>query len=132
MPSGGASPGGASSGGASGAPASCAGKLVAGACWYYASSAKQSCAAVCQAHGGYSVATRDVAGSGGTDFACGDVLDAVGAPGSDVSALTGSGAGVGCFYSPVLSQRHRASDPPTSEGATYDVVGARRACACNE
>ncbi len=129
---GGQSGGHAGSAGASGGPTSCAGKQVGGFCWYYAASASQSCGAVCQSHGGYHTATRDFAGSGGTDVACMDVLDAVGAPGDDVSTLGGSGAAVGCFYSPVLSQRHRVGDTPTSQNATYDVIGARRVCACNE
>jgi len=108
----------------------CKGKLVGGFCWYLGVSETQHCGLVCGSHGGYNDATRTFAGSSGTNANCQAVLDALGAPGSTVSTLVGSGAGVGCFFMTLASDRYRVADTDTTANATFTL--AQRACACNQ
>lgn len=111
-------------------PATCAGARVGGHCWYLGANETWSCTRVCAGHGGYGEGTRTYAGSGGTNANCDDVLDALGVAYRGVSTLTGSGAGVGCFFMATADVRYRVGDTPTNPDATY--ILSRRACACNE
>ena len=113
-----------------GPPPPCNGALVGGFCWYWGGE-EASCDQTCSAHGGYHVATKDYAGSAGTNAHCEAVLDALGVPGSgSLTTLGGSGAGVGCFYMNFVDARHRVGDVATSPAAIFTL--ARRACACQQ
>jgi hypothetical protein len=108
----------------------CSGTVYAGCCWYLGGGTHPSCTNVCSSHGGYNSCTMTWAGSGGSEVKCDAVLTALGLPGpGTTSTLIGSGAGVGCFWMDVASDRYWVRDTPTTEGATYTL--ARRACACN-
>lgn len=108
----------------------CAGTGYAGCCWYLGGGTHPSCTNVCSSHGGYNSCTMTWAGSGGSEVKCDAVLTALGLPNpGTTSTLIGSGAGVGCFWMDVASDRYWVRDTPTTEGATYTL--ARRACACN-
>ena len=102
----------------------CDGTDVSGYCWYLGS-VSQSCATVCGSHGGYNIATRDFAGSGGTDENCRVVLAALGATGD---AVTTEANTAGCYYNSSKAGRRRGTDA-TSDSASD--ANTERACACN-
>lgn len=102
------------------------GARVGGECWFLGSY-NQSCTTVCSGtpfpH--YSLATRDYAGSGGSNPNCQAVLTALEAPGTTTNSYSHTAAG--CGYSSSLSSRFRMTvetDPNQSS------ITARRACAC--
>ncbi len=103
------------------------GAAVGGACWFLADQG-MSCDTMCALPGlAYDVATRDYAGSGGTDEHCAAVLDAVGVGGTGATAVS-TGAGAGCFWLPGgPADRFRDTDPTVSN---FGVAGTYRACAC--
>jgi hypothetical protein len=115
----------------------CAGVEAGGYCWFLGN-AGESCAAICSNQGlSYDVATRDYAGSGGTNEQCQSVLDALNNGGTDTGAgMPGNpsscGMGYGCCYDAVDTNwgpRIRCGTPETDESANY--VNTRRVCACN-
>ena len=102
---------------------SCSGTVVSGYCWYYGGSS-QSCTSVCSSHGGYDVATKDYAGSGGTTTTCSEVLSALGVGGGAISHGC-EGQAVGCAKVVLLNARCSGS---TTAGAAFPLTS--RACAC--
>lgn len=104
------------------------GALIDGKCWYM-SNAGQSCTSVCAAHGGYSSATRDYAGSSGTNAQCAEVLNALGeGPVSSISNYCSNTCSSGCGRHTLSGTQFRMKGT-TTEGALYGNY--RRACACN-
>jgi prepilin-type N-terminal cleavage/methylation domain-containing protein len=61
-------------------PPPCGGTLVGGYCWYTTGYSPVTCTQICSTHGGVNTATRDFAGSNGTDAQCAAVLTSLGFP----------------------------------------------------
>lgn len=70
------------------------GVIVGGAIWYLGA-AGQTCTNVCAAHGGYSTATRDYAGTGGSLSQCSTVLSALGCASPATQSISGGSGGCG-------------------------------------
>lgn len=124
--------------GATGGGGSCGagGVEVGGNCWYAAEN--QSCSDVCASRGGCNLAaTRDYAGSGGTDANCKSVLDALSLGSGNVLAISSPSdvpyaSGGGCSYLQTAfhdDYRIRQYGPTTCE-ATASMSTTTRACAC--
>ena len=121
----------------------CGGRQLGGFCWYIGD-VNQSCETVCAAHGGYDEATKNYAGSGGTEDHCRDVstkLDIILDPNtsfynfdSNKFDLPVNLGGVGCSIrvkAEGLNDLYWDKDPTTSQ-ATTSVVQIRRTCACQK
>jgi len=119
-------------------------KCLDGICWYYGEENK-SCEAVCSAHGGYSEATRDFAGSAGSQANCLKVFIALevvvlGMGGNNMMGFpdrvveTNSG-GLGCYT--IMNQTQHLpvaywdKDPTTAEAASEEPTLARL-CGCQK
>ena len=124
-----------------GGSGNCAGKQLGGFCWYIGD-VNQSCETVCSAHGGYDEATKNYAGSGGTEYHCRDVsakleipLDlSTGFVNFDTFDLPVNLGGVGCSIhvkAEGLNDLFWDKDLTTSQ-ATTSVVQIRRMCACQK
>jgi len=115
----------------------CGGAKFADACWYLAAIG-QSCAELCASHGGYSEATRTVAGSEGTDTNCVAVMDLVGAPPDrnsfDGNISDGAAGPCGCHITDadILPNRLRIVRWTTTAECGSGNPEAQRVCACNE
>lgn len=109
------------------APPPCGGVEVGGYCWYYGV-AGQSCSLVCTQAGLAcdETATRNYAGSGGTDANCAAVLEALGAP-ADASISVWP-VGLGCYYGGAFTGRSRGSNTTTCAASSITTY---RACVCN-
>jgi len=96
-----------------------------GNCWYMGT-AGQSCTTVCSTHGGYHTATRDFAGSNGTNANCTTLLNHFGYNGTVATNANARGCSV---RNKVIDTRRRGTNPtdPDAVDANYD-----RACACNQ
>ncbi len=118
------------------------GAPVAGGCWFAAAQGK-SCSEACANQGlAYDDATRDSAGSGGTDANCGAVVRALFSPLLPPAAIPLScpaGAGLGCFQTLVRGVPYRCVSPETTAEAAEDFIDimdgfaddfVTRACAC--
>ncbi|HEY2773213.1 MAG TPA: hypothetical protein VGK20_04075 [Candidatus Binatia bacterium] len=108
----------------------CPGEVYAGAC-FFLGAAGDSCDDACGAQGmSFDNATITVAGSGGTDVACQQLLDDLGAPGTglDFPSDPNCGLGVGCSYQ-LPSLRGRCTVPATTSSA--GTGGVARICACH-
>jgi len=112
-----------------GTGAPCGGVEVAGACWYLGDQGAP-CGVVCAGRGGYSEATRTIAGSDGTDQQCAAVLVALGAGSLFLPGLV-EPEPVGCcaLASTGPHKLTRVSSPPTTRDGA--AVYKLRACACN-
>jgi hypothetical protein len=99
-----------------------AGAIVAGVCWFLGVS-EQSCTQTCAAQGRpYNDATRDFAGSNGSDANCSEVAIALGGA---AAAGHGNLTGVGCYATGGGTIRDTTA---TTAGATF--TQAARYCAC--
>jgi hypothetical protein len=113
---------------------SCAGFQYGGACWFLGATG-DTCSTTCALEGlVYDGATRTVAGSEGTNAACQEILDGVGAVGSGLQGDYACDVGWGCnvFISsgfPPIGFRARCTAPTTvpdaSGGGALQLV-----CAC--
>lgn len=118
-------------------PPACSGALVGGHCWYLGADG-QSCTQVCASRGGLNLAaTRDYAGSGGSNAACNSVMNSLGISGS-VSTTCGSGATAGACGCWMRSGGIFGGEEPQIARCTVATTTAacgtgsvRRACACN-
>lgn len=100
------------------------GALVDGVCWFLGAdgdSCNETCAGVGRS---YDDATRDIAGSGGTNAECEAVQTALGVFAGPIVNFQAAGFGCGLQGGP---SSFRDTDPTTSDRATDGVV---RICAC--
>jgi len=107
----------------------CEGSSVGGHCWYLGAKG-DNCDVTCINHGGYSQATLNYAGSGGTASQCQDVIDSLGASNGPVSDFSPCDTGSGCNLSGVGRNPFRCTLPVTISSTSY--VDEERVCACNE
>ncbi|MBS7701668.1 DUF1554 domain-containing protein [Chelatococcus sp. YT9] len=117
-------------GGGGGPPPGCntGGVEINGACWY-AGANGDSCTTVCATRGGYNIATRNFAGSGGSNSNCQTVLNALGLGSGSVSEAGAHGAGCAAVQIMVgIQQRRRMTGATTAEATDAQIA---RACACN-
>lgn len=105
----------------------CGGAEVGGYCWYYGAMG-QSCAVACASVSLTcdETATRNYAGSAGTNANCQAVLDALGAP-ADAS-MGSTPVALGCYYGTSMTGRTRGSSTTTCASSTGTT---NRACVCN-
>ncbi len=107
-------------------PQACNGVKVGGACWYLGNG-NQSCKQVCSNHGGYDGATKDYAGSGGSNANCDRVLKALKVGRGSMSNINWKG--FGCYFSNIDKANMR-DKKNTDAGAS--ATGVLRACACSK
>jgi hypothetical protein len=106
----------------------CDGFEYAGGCWFLADNGA-SCTDTCTNEGRtYSMLTKTVAGSSGTNLACENVLDGLGAAGTGLdNPGFDCGSGLGCVVE-TNSERTRCALGETTAGA--QSLNVLRACAC--
>lgn len=112
----------------------CAGNQVAGSCWYKGW-LSTSCTSVCEPHGGVNDATINIAGSGGTNQACQDVVTSFGLqhPSAVVNTCPAQVSNMGCTMNFLMSDIERCEAPTDTNASTTFGSGLfAHFCACNK